>query len=153
MFSKLHKGLLTAALAGVTLIAIGTGSADPQTTTRFPFPGPFRSPADLAASVYVLNEQNLSPWTAKGTVKNVGGQDFVGSRLVKLQQVTGTRGHILRTVTLAATLVTNLKAGESLSLQKVFTEQPAAGTWFRLVISAGDGNPDNDQAFIRFHGT
>jgi hypothetical protein len=120
------------------------------------------SPADLAATVFVSNEQNLSPWTVKGIVKNVGGHDYYGAiitgkvqafRLVTLEQITGSfgpHGRHPKVVTLATLRVFSLKAGESVSLQKVFAVEPAAGTRFQLVISAGDTNPDNDVAQIRY---
>src|SRR5438034_5635026 len=147
MLSKFQKGqLVLAAVAGVTLFAVGAGLANgPPSITKFT-PGTARSPADLAASVFVLNEQNLSPWTVKGIVKNVGGHDYAGKRVVTLQQVTGhygPKGQRPKVVTLATMTVASLKAGQSVTLQKVFTVQPAAGTRFQLVISAGDLNPNN----------
>jgi hypothetical protein len=158
MLSKLQKGLLVlAAAAGVTLFAVGAGWGDePPTKIKVTWSGIALSPADLAASVSVMNEQNLSPWIVTGIVKNVGGHDYAGKRHVTLQQVTGhygPKGHRPTVVTLATMTVTTLKAGQSVSLQKVFTVQPVAGTRFQLVISPGDPNPDNDHAEIVFRGT
>src|SRR5262249_21225376 len=150
MLSHLRKGFLVLATTGVMLLAAGAGLADPaQTKINFSAAKNVLSPADLAATVHVLNEQNLSPWTVKGTVKNIGGLDFTGKRQVTLQQATGNYGPNGRrpiVVTLATMTVTNLKAGQSVSLQKVFTTEPAPGTRFQLVISPGDVNPDNDHA-------
>jgi hypothetical protein len=149
MLSKLQKLLfVSAAVATATLITVDTGvAAGPPPKFEVSLPRTARSPADLAAKVDVINNQNLSPWTVKGVVKNIGGHDFVGERLVTLQQVTGNygpNGRRPKVVTLATMKLKNLKAGHSTTLQKVFTVQPAAGTRFQLVISPGDLHPDND---------
>jgi hypothetical protein len=128
-------------------------AAGPATSHR-PYPR-----ADLAATVFVDQEQGLYQWFVTGKVTNVGNRDYTAPagtpRTVRLEQVTrfyyrGVHEHV---VVLATTTISNLKAGESVPLGKVFagpTEEPRAGTLFRLVISPGDGNTDNDQAAVKY---
>jgi hypothetical protein len=167
MFSKLQKGMLVlAAAAGATLFAVGAGSADEPPTKFKVNPGAIsafepsgraaRSPADLEAKVFVMNEQNLAPWIVKGIVKNVGGHEWRGPRLVTLYEVTGSYGpggRRPKSVILATKTLPSVRAGQSVSLEKVFSTPPSRGTRFVLVISPGDSNPDNDRAQVKFLGT
>jgi hypothetical protein len=168
MLSKLHKRmLLLAAAVGIALFAGSAGLAgDPPTKTikvnpaaisQFKAPGKTAvSPADLEATVFVMNNQNLPPWTVRGVVKNVGGRAFSGKRLVTLYQIDGSygpKGRRPKYTTLATMTVTSLKGGQSLKVEKAFTVQPYVGTKFQLVISPGDLNPANDAATITFRGT
>jgi hypothetical protein len=166
MLSKLQKGMLVLTAVAVSALFAGSaGLADgpptksfkvsPGAISQFKPPSAARSPADLEASVFVMNNQNLSPWIVKGVIKNAGGHDFTGQRVVTLYRVVGNwgPGRVPRTVALTKITVTSLKAGQSVSLQKVFTVQPAAGTRFMLIISPGDVNPANDHAEVVFRGT
>jgi len=115
-----------------------------------------RSPADLSASVFVTQEQGITQWFVRGITKNIGGLDYVSAhgrlyypgRTLTLQQVTrGARPGRPDVVRVLATRrISNLKAGDSITLSTVLTQQPAAGTRFQLVISPGDLQSDNDKA-------
>lgn len=157
MLSKLKKGALALTM-GATLLVAGAALADgPEIKTKSRLSSPAaRSSADLEASVVVANNQNLAPWTVVGTVKNVGGHDWTGTRTVTLYQVItrrGVGGYRTTSIKLASTTVTSLKAGKSITLSKKFDTQPANGARFELLISPGDVNPANDRAEITFRGT
>src|SRR5262249_35286458 len=97
---------------------------------------------DLAAfSLQIV--KNGSKYSLQASIKNNGPGSYTSGRTYWLQiKVNGTW------TTLQTGAVPSLAAGRSMPLSRVLDARPAAGTQFRLILSAGDSVPGNDSRVL-----
>src|SRR5262249_33435431 len=89
-------------------------------------------------------------WVLEGSIANQGGRPHLGGRVVQFQRLMRVWG-VPRWITLTSRSVPRIAPGGEGRTSFTLPWHPIEGTSFRILISPGDLDPDNDQFRMEFY--